>query len=76
LSTKPPNRLGDRVSQTSRGITLGLELPFVLVGCIAIGGATGWLLDRWLHTAPAFLLILGGLGFAGGMASVIRRLRS
>jgi F0F1-type ATP synthase assembly protein I len=32
------------------------------------------LLDRRLHTAPLFALVLGALGFAGGIYEVIRRL--
>jgi F0F1-type ATP synthase assembly protein I len=39
-----------------------------------IGAAVGYFLDRWLHTSPLFTLLLGGLGFAGGIYEVIRRL--
>jgi ATP synthase protein I len=51
-----------------------LDLPFVLVGSVILGAGAGYLLDRWLGSSPAFTLILGALGFAGGMYEVIRRL--
>ena len=76
MSDKPPDRLGDRVSETTRGISLGLELPFVLIACIAAGGGAGYLLDRALHTSPTFTLIIGALGFLLGIFTVIRRLKS
>ena len=53
---------------------LALELPFTLVGATVLGGALGFFLDRWLHTHWIFMLILGGLGFAGGLREVLRRL--
>ncbi len=57
-----------------RQLSMALELPFVLVGGVAIGGVMGHLLDRWLHTGPWLALVLGALGFAGGMREVLRRL--
>ena len=43
-----------------------------LVGGPLGGGIVGWLLDRWLGTAPWLLLILMFIGFAGGFISVMR----
>jgi ATP synthase protein I len=57
-----------------RQLSLAMELPFVLVGGVLIGGGIGWLLDRWLHTAPWLLLVCGLLGFGGGMRELLRRL--
>jgi ATP synthase protein I len=54
---------------------LAMELPFTLVGAVVVGGAIGYFLDKWLHTAPWLLIVLGGFGFAGGVGEVIRRLR-
>jgi ATP synthase protein I len=45
-----------------------------MVAGVVVGGGIGYFLDRWLHTSPAMALILGGLGFAGGIWEVIRRL--
>jgi ATP synthase protein I len=54
---------------------LAMELPFTLVGAVIVGGFLGYLLDKWLHTAPWMMVILGGFGFAGGVSEVVRRLR-
>ena len=51
-----------------------MELPFVMVSAIIVGGFFGYLLDRWLHTKPVLLLILGGVGFYVGVRDVLRRL--
>ncbi len=44
-----------------------------MVSAIVVGGLFGYLLDRWLHTKPVFLLILGGVGFYAGLRDVLRR---
>lgn len=53
---------------------IALELPFTLVGAVIAGGAIGYFLDKWLHTSPWLMVVLGGLGFFGGVREVIRRL--
>jgi F0F1-type ATP synthase assembly protein I len=50
-----------------------MELPFILVSAIVVGGLVGFFLDRWLHTPPYLMLILGFLGFFGGLRDVLRR---
>ena len=54
---------------------LAMELPFTIVGAVVVGGFFGYLLDKWLHTAPWLMVILGGFGFAGGVSEIIRRFR-
>ena len=44
-----------------------------MVSAIVVGGFFGYLLDRWLHTKPVFLLILGAVGFYAGVRDVLRR---
>ena len=51
-----------------------MELPFVLVAAVVVGGLLGYFLDHWLHTKPVFLLVLGGIGFYAGVRDVLRRL--
>jgi ATP synthase protein I len=51
-----------------------MDLPFVLVGSVVIGAGLGYLLDKRFGTSPVLTLILGLLGFGGGMYEVIRRL--
>jgi len=53
---------------------LAMELPFTIVGAALLGGALGYFVDRWLHTRLIFTMILGALGFAGGLKEVLRRL--
>jgi len=49
-------------------------LPFLLVGGTLIAGLLGFLLDRWLHTKPFLMLILGAVGFAVSVRDLLRRL--
>ena len=63
-----------KVKKYSNATALALELPFTIVGAVLVGGVLGYFLDHWLHTRWIFTLILGGVGFAGGVREVIRRL--
>ena len=63
-----------KARNSASATTLALELPFTLVGAVGLGGGAGYLLDRWLHTLPWLTLVLGGLGFYGGLREVLRRL--
>jgi F0F1-type ATP synthase assembly protein I len=62
------------VKNFSRQFAQAMELPFVLVAAILLGGAIGFFLDRWLHTKPVLMLIMGGFGFVAGVRDVLRRL--
>lgn len=55
-------------------VSMAMELPITLIVGVLIGGGAGYFLDRWLHTAPALLLVGGLLGFAGSMVEILRRL--
>jgi F0F1-type ATP synthase assembly protein I len=66
-------------STKRRGAVLGqlamvMELPFVLIMATLLGGGIGYLFDRWLHTTPILLLVIGAVGAALGLRDVIRRL--
>jgi len=63
-----------KVQKIASNSALALELPFTLVGAMAIGVALGYFLDRWLHTGPILMIILGALGFIAGLREVLRRL--
>jgi F0F1-type ATP synthase assembly protein I len=71
---KPLSPGEQKVKKYSTTTALALELPFTIVGAVLVGGALGYFVDHWLHTRWIFTLILGGLGFAGGVREVIRRL--
>ncbi len=47
------------------------SLGVVLPAGAAVGYAVGWLLDRWLRTAPIFGVIMTFLGAAGGFIEVL-----
>lgn len=53
---------------------VAMEMPFVLVSAVIVGGLVGFFLDRWLHTRPFLMLVFGFLGFFGGLRDVLRRL--
>jgi ATP synthase protein I len=69
-----PSLVKEKVKEVSNQATIAMELPFVLVSAVVVGGFLGFLLDRWLHTKPVFLLVLGGIGFYAGVRDVLRRL--
>lgn len=64
----------EKTKNFSRQFALATELPFILVGTIAVGGLVGYFLDGWLHTKPIFMIVVGFLGFFGGLREVLRRL--
>ena len=63
----------EKTRRVTNQATLALELPFVLIGTIAVGALLGYFLDHWLHTKPILMFVLGGLGFVGGIREIIRR---
>jgi len=75
-----PSSDAENIRQTTRRsnsqAAMALELPFVVIGTIAVGAGIGYFLDHWLHTEPILMFILGGFGFVGGIREVIRRVGS
>jgi F0F1-type ATP synthase assembly protein I len=65
----------ERVSNFSRQFALALELPFIIVATIGVGGAIGYFLDRWLHTGPILMLVFGILGFIAGLRETLSRMK-
>jgi ATP synthase protein I len=59
-------------SSAIRQIALAIELPFVLIGPAVIGGAIGYFLDRWLHTKPWLMIVLGLCGVAAGLRNTLK----
>jgi ATP synthase protein I len=39
---------------------------------VMFGAGLGWLLDRWLHTAPIFIVVMFLLGAAAGIRNVMQ----
>jgi ATP synthase protein I len=57
----------------SQQFAMAMELPFIIVAAVIVGGLMGYFLDRWLHTTPVLMLVMGGLGFFAGLRDVLSR---
>jgi len=73
-NSESPSPAKEKAKDVSNQAAIAMELPFVLVSAVVVGGGLGFFLDRWLHTKPVFLLVLGGVGFFAGVRDVLRRL--
>ncbi|HLH94277.1 MAG TPA: AtpZ/AtpI family protein [Xanthobacteraceae bacterium] len=71
----------DRPSEIDRGpganadpsaLAFGLRLSAEFVAGIVVGGAIGWLMDRWLGTTPWGLIVWLLLGFAAAILNMMR----
>jgi len=69
-----PSPVAEKAKDVSNQAAIAMELPFVLVSAVVVGGLLGYFLDHWLHTKPVFLLVLGCIGFYAGVRDVLRRL--
>jgi F0F1-type ATP synthase assembly protein I len=67
-----PNPSRKNFGTLAKQIAIATQLPLTLVGPMFVGGALGYLLDRWLHTKFALMIILGVIGFAIGLREVLR----
>jgi len=81
LDNKPANDQSNspaprKANNFSNQFAMAMELPFVLVGAVLLGGLLGYFLDRWLHSKPIFLLVFGLAGFVGGLREVLRRVNA
>jgi F0F1-type ATP synthase assembly protein I len=71
--TSPKEPVPEKAKNFSNQFALAMELPFVLVAAVIVGGLVGYFLDRWLHTKMVFTLLLGGVGFFAGIRDILRR---
>ncbi len=72
-TTNPQEPAREKTKSFSNQFALAMELPFVLVAAVIVGGLMGYLLDHWLHTRMVFTLLLGGVGFFAGIRDILRR---
>jgi ATP synthase protein I len=63
-------RRDNRRAFSSVGLVMGLG--FSAVGSLLVGILGGMVVDRWLHTAPLFLIIGILLGLGAAMLGVYR----
>jgi ATP synthase protein I len=59
-------------SATGSAMSLGLRAGSEFVSAVILGLGIGWVLDRALHTNPAFLIVFFLIGVAAGIWNVIR----
>ena len=59
----------------ARQNNLGYRILADLLAGILVGLGAGWLLDYWLDTKPRFILVMLGLGFAGGIWNAVKAIR-
>jgi ATP synthase protein I len=55
-----------------RQAALAFELPVMLIAPAVVLGAIGFFLDRWLHTKPILLIVLGLLGIGLGIRDALK----
>lgn len=70
LRPKAPSPTMSAIGELGRALAIGLDPLFVC----AAGALIGWLIDRWLGSGPAGLLIGLIAGLAGGTWRLIVRL--
>jgi len=66
-----PDKTNDPNSVRS-GLGFALKVGIELVAALAVGVGIGLLLDRWLDTAPLFLVVFFFMGSAAGFLNVYR----
>lgn len=64
-----PGRLGGGMGG---GVALAFRVGVELVSAVFLGAVIGLFLDKWLGTAPLFLIVLLFLGAAAGFLNVYR----
>jgi ATP synthase protein I len=69
-SSRPSNAAGDPGMSNAMGA--GFRVVTELVAGVVVGGGIGWVLDRWLHTKPLLMILLGSLGLIGGFWNTVR----
>ena len=57
---------------TIKEIGIAWTMPFELVVPMLAGGGIGYLIDRWSHTTPLFMLLLGFVGFGVGIRNMLK----
>jgi ATP synthase protein I len=67
--------LGKETRKIFEQLVLVSQLGLTMVGCIGLGFATGYYLDKWLRTKGIFLTIFILLGIAGGGFTVYRQIK-
>ena len=65
-------RTGSRLRKPEKGYSQGNRVLSELIAGTAGGALIGWVLDRWLGTAPGLLLVMLFLGIGVAFRNIIR----
>lgn len=68
----PGQKPEPKASPAGSAMSLGLRAGSEFVSAVIIGLGIGWVLDRALHTNPAFLIVFFLIGVTAGIWNVIR----
>jgi ATP synthase protein I len=68
----PEDHGSPKASGDAKAFAIAWTLPFTLVVPMFVGGGIGYLLDRWLHTKPLCMLVLGILGLGIGVRDLVK----
>jgi ATP synthase protein I len=63
---------GPKSNPAGSAMSLGMRAGSEFVSAVIVGLGIGWVLDRALHTNPAFLIVFFLIGVAAGIWNVIR----
>ena len=67
--------LGKETHKIFEQLVLVSQLGLTMVGCIGLGFAIGYYLDKWVGTRGIFLTIFILVGIGGGGYTVYRQIR-
>lgn len=69
---QPHGKDGDGPANPQSGLGFAMRIGVEMVSALVVGVGIGWLLDRWLGTAPWLLVVFLFLGMAAGVMNVFR----
>jgi ATP synthase protein I len=75
LKDESSQRAGSPAGGKQSGYGMAFAIAADLVGGVVGGAGLGWLVDRWLGSAPWGLIVFFFLGAAAGMWNVYRTVR-
>jgi ATP synthase protein I len=75
LRPPPPSDAGEPEPAPRLQFGTGLQAGIEVFAGVGVGLLIGWALDRWLATAPLFLIVFFMLGAAAGVLNAYRHLR-
>lgn len=60
----------NHANEFGRAMAHLLQIGITIIACVALGIFLGWLLDRWLGTAPWIMFVCTFLGIGAAVRSI------